>query len=762
MSRLFRAASAAAMLAASCTAAFGQTIDLPEVTVNPDQKAASDVPPIKEKFQLPQTSASVTAQQVEQTINIVDTEDAVKYLPSLFVRKRNYGDTQPVLATRTWGVNSSARSLVYADDLLLSALIANNNSIGAPRWGLVTPDEIERVDFLYGPFAAAYPGNSIGGVLLITTKMPEKFEASIKQTEALQTFSRYDTNGNYRTDQTNLSTGNKNENFSFLITGNYQNSYSQPLSWITTPGVPAKTTGLIPQLNKTGQVANVAGAGGLLHTEMTNLNGKFAWDITPWLQAKYMIGLWANDGDSSVQTYLRTLGGVPTFGGLSGFANSNYTINQQHLANAFTLKSDTGGLFDFDIALSRYDYLEDIQRSPYGVTSTGPFFTTNGKIARLDGTNWMNGDAKFIWRPNEAHEVSFGLHADRYYLNNPTYASTIWNSGPDATSKMYTDSIGATTTAALWGQDAWRFAPDFKLTLGGRLENWQATQGFNLATTANSAGTITRTTIQNQPEQDATRFSPKASLNWKPNEWQVTASFGQAYRFPTVTELYQIVQTGSVYAVPNPNLAPENALSEELAIERSFDGGKIRLSLFNEHVDDALIQQTAFLATYPVPVNYVTNVQAIRNTGIEIAASKKDVFIAGLEMFGSVTYVDSRILADPTWASATGTSVVGKHVPYVPDWRATIGATYTPDQYWAYTVAARYSGKQYSTLDNTDIIPNVYGAFNKFFVVDVKARYKFNEQASISLGIDNIGNESYTLFHPFPQRTFIADAKITF
>ncbi|OYX74333.1 MAG: hypothetical protein B7Y95_07180 [Rhizobiales bacterium 32-66-11] len=37
-------------------------------------------------------------------------------------------------------------------------------------------------------------------------------------------------------------------------------------------------------------------------------------------------------------------------------------------------------------------------------------------------------------------------------------------------------------------QDAWRFAPDFKLTLGGRLENGPATQGFNLATTAKSAG----------------------------------------------------------------------------------------------------------------------------------------------------------------------------------------------------------------------------------------------------------------------------------
>ena len=103
---------------------------------------------------MPNTVASVTRQQIDRKINIVDTEDAVRYMPSLFVRKRNSGDTQAVLQTRTWGVASSARSLVYADDLLLTALIGNDNTIGAPRWGLVAPEEIERVDFLYGPFAA--------------------------------------------------------------------------------------------------------------------------------------------------------------------------------------------------------------------------------------------------------------------------------------------------------------------------------------------------------------------------------------------------------------------------------------------------------------------------------------------------------------------------------------------------------------------------------------------------------------------------------
>src|SRR5438034_254280 len=99
--------------------------------------------PVKERYQLPQTSEGITRQKIEQTINAVDTEDAIKYLPSLFVRKRNAGDNQAVLATRTWGLSSSARTLIYADDILLSNLLGNNNGNAAPRWGMVAPEEIE-------------------------------------------------------------------------------------------------------------------------------------------------------------------------------------------------------------------------------------------------------------------------------------------------------------------------------------------------------------------------------------------------------------------------------------------------------------------------------------------------------------------------------------------------------------------------------------------------------------------------------------------
>src|SRR5689334_4136687 len=145
----------------------------------------------------PNTKESVSAARLRETVSVRNTEDSLRYFPSLLVRKRHIGDTQAPLATRTSGVGSSARSLIYADGVLLSALIGNNNSFASPRWGMVSPEEIERVDVLYGPFSAHYPGNSIGAVVNITTRMPDRLEASATAAANVQTFDQYGTHSTF-------------------------------------------------------------------------------------------------------------------------------------------------------------------------------------------------------------------------------------------------------------------------------------------------------------------------------------------------------------------------------------------------------------------------------------------------------------------------------------------------------------------------------------------------------------------------------------
>jgi iron complex outermembrane receptor protein len=302
--------------------------------------------------------------------------------------------------------------------------------------------------------------------------------------------------------------------------------------------------------------------------------------------------------------------------------------------------------------------------------------------------------------------------------------------------------------------------------LGARWETWRAFDGYNYAgnTATNSAtGAITSTSLLIPPNLSATRTSPKAALNWEPNkDWSVTGSFGVANRFPTVGELYQITTVGGVLFNPNPSLKPEKAYSEEIAIERFFGNSKVRLSLFQDDTYDALIAQNSFSAVTNTTTSFTLNVDHVRNRGVELAWQADKVVADKLDLFGSVTYVDSVIVSDPNFVGTNGSTATGKRAPYVPAWRATLGGTLHINEALAWTAAGRYQSKIYATLDNTDYVQNVYQAFDPFFVVDTRVQYKVNEHGSVAFGIDNINNAKYHLFHPFPQRTYVMQGKLTF
>ncbi|MEO8621766.1 MAG: TonB-dependent receptor [bacterium] len=703
-------------------------------------------------------TASVTARKVEQTVNAVDAEDAVKYLPSVFLRKRNNGDTQAVMGTRVWGVSSSARSLVFADGVPLSALIANNNNIGGPRWGLVSSNEVARIDMMYGPFSAAYAGNSMGAVMEITTRMPETLMGSISQTQALQHFDLYGTKNTYGTSQTNADIGNRFGKFSILASGSYANSRSQPLAYVTSGSFPTGTTGGFTDQNKLGASANVLGAAGLLHTGMTNGKFKLAYDLTPSVKAAYVFGFWQNDADASVDSYI-TSANQPTFAGQAGFANGYYDLIQRHSSHSLSLRTDTKGAWDFEAIGARYRFDKDQQRVPGTASASDTSFGTAGRAAVLDGTTWSSLDLKGAWRNGgiaglPAHTIAFGAHLDGYALNNPTYNVSEWRHG--AFSTVATEGDGKTRTQALWAQESWRMNDHVKLTIGGRYEDWRAYNGFN----SNGSTKVT------QPTVTATKFSPKAVLAFTPTlDWSVTASLGKAYRFATAAELYQLVSTGPTFTSPDPNLKPDNVLASEIRVARTFTHGMAQVALFQDDVHDAIISQFLPLVTNsPTLYSYVSNVDHVRARGAEVVFGVTDALVQGLELSGSATYLDAKTLALSGRASATAPagSAIGAQLPNIPKWRASVVSTYRPDERFAFTVAGRYSGLLYTTLDNADVHPNTYQGFGEWFVADAHVNYRIDRHWSASLGADNLLDRKYFLFHPFPQRTFVGNAKYSF
>ena len=167
--------------------------------------------------QIPTTMQGVTGEDIANTINATDSEDALKYFPSLLVRKRYIGDyNHAVLSSRASGTGNSARSAVYVDGVLVSNYLGNGATY-APRWGMVTPEEIARVDVMYGPFSAAYPGNSVGAVVDYVTRMPTQLQATAKIGISHQPNDLYGANTNYQARQASASVGSKAGDWSWFV-----------------------------------------------------------------------------------------------------------------------------------------------------------------------------------------------------------------------------------------------------------------------------------------------------------------------------------------------------------------------------------------------------------------------------------------------------------------------------------------------------------------------------------------------------------------
>jgi iron complex outermembrane receptor protein len=696
----------------------------------------------------PSTRASVDEARIAATVNAVSVEDAIKYLPSLVVRKRHIGDNFAPIATRTSGLGSSARSLVFADGALLSALIANNNGNGSPRWSLVTPEEVAQIDILYGPFSAAYSGNSIGTVVNITTRLPETLEARATVLSNVQQYDLYGTNKVLPTWQFSGSVGDRFGPLALFASATRTVSNGQPISFVTAASQPAGTTGGFDTSNRTGSPIKVLGAGGIEHHVQDSFKVKAALDLSDSVRAIYVVGLWRDDSRGTAESYLSPQS-APTTPFTPAFSSGVYTRDAEHWSHALTLQGDSPAL-DWQVVGTLYDYAKDIQRTPTGLLPAA-FFGGTGMVQRQDGNGWVTLDAKGAWRTggDDSNVLSFGAHFDRYTLGAYSYATSNWTT--DSQGAVTAVSRGKTSTYALWMQDAWHILPEVTLTLGGRFEWWRAYQGYNLA--ASAPAPIV------QPERTAHGFSPKASVEWRFDPlWTARLSFGQAFRFPTVGELYQAVTVGTLLTNPNPDLSPERARSEELAIERHNGHGSLRLSFFNESVVNALISQTGIVtipatgggAAQTVSTSFVQNVDRTRVRGIELAVDQRDI-LPHWDFSGSVTYADATTRRNDAFAAS-----VGKMLPSVPRWKATAVVTWRPDPVVSLTTAARMTSRNYGTLDNSDIVGNTYQGFDKYFVVDVRALFHVTQKVDFALGIDNINNDKYFLFHPFPQRSFTA------
>lgn len=714
---------------------------------------------------LPNTSISKTQEELRQQQNIFNPEDALRNVPSMSIRKRYSGDRNALVGGRSFSTTQAPRALVYMDGYLLSNFLGR---FDAPRWNMIAPEEMTRVDVLYGPFSALYPGNAIGTTIAITTSRPTAFSGSLRIAGQDQSFAQYGDNDHYSNYQASaLLSDRLASGLWYKLMVNHQDANSQPMGYYavsanaagafpaasgSAPATPVR--GIIYDTNAFGQRRALFGAnaGALDHTVQNTAKLTLGYDISSTISTEALLAWWSNDSTTSNQTFLRDTAGNAVWSGkvtdgtntfaIPASTFAPYTREERHALLGFSAKTRNKDGWNGSVNISAYRILDDQQRN---ASVADPLAANGGAGSAVirDGSGFQSMDAS-ISRAGDTHALTFGIHADSYQLKQTTRATADWRSASGAESQYVG---GETRILAIYGQDAWHFAPQWHAVFGLRAESWQASDGVQRVT---PGATV------NYARRSEQAWSPKLSLAWDADaDTTLRASYGRGTRFGTVAELFQGTAAGSSITINDPNLKPERSNALELSVEQRYAMGSWRASLFQDDVRNTIWSQLN-LNVFPVVTN-VQNVGRVRTRGLELVGQIDRLGVQGLSAEANLAFSKSTILENENYLPS-----VGKNWSRVPRVRSATTLVYAPSDSWSLAATYRYSGPQFNEINNSDYNTDVYGGVSRVRQLDARLLLKPAKGTELALGVDNLNNHKAYQLHPYPGRTLFAEARYAF
>lgn len=707
---------------------------------------------------LPNSTASKTARDLEQQ-NIFNPEDALQYLPSTTVRKRYFGDRNANLGGRSFGTLEPGRALVYLDGYLISSFLGR---FDAPRWNMVNNESIERVDMLYGPYSAIYPGNSIGTTAVITERKPKGFEFSAGIKYNHQSFDEYGTHDSYEGTMSSARLASRLDSGLWYVLGlQHQDVTGQPMGYATALRgasgqfvAPAGTavSGILYDKDPNGTDRAIFAANSIDHTVQDAVNMRLGYAISATQEVEGRVSTWRSKSMVTAQTYLRDAGGNLVWSGKVNDGTNGFDLDkitsafapslrdEDHRQLGLTWKTKHAKGWNASVVMTDYSILSDANRQASNVQPVANLGGA-GTVTHRDGTGWNTFEVQSTYTPSKGdwgdgrHALTFGLHRNNYRLQNIVNNASDWRTTETTLSQSY---LGRTTITALYGQDAWQLAPDWLLTAGLRQEQFRSYDGSQ-----NFDG-LAPVTYQ---ERTLSGSSPKLSLAWVArDDLLLKLSAGKGVRFPNVDELFNGTKSGSSVIVSDPNLRPERSTSVELSAETYLDRHTLRASLFRDDVADSILRQSD--ATVTPTQTRVSNVDRVVTNGLELAWQSHDVGIKGLDLGGNATWADARVAENAALPAS-----VGMNWPRIPKQRYALQASYRPDAQWLFSAAWRWHGRMYNTQLNTDINPDVYGGTSSVNQLDVHAAWHFAQEWTWGVGINNLTNSQAWQAHSLPQRS---------
>ncbi|MGH9446307.1 MAG: TonB-dependent receptor, partial [Terriglobia bacterium] len=289
----------------------------------------------------------------------------------------------------------------------------------------------------------------------------------------------------------------------------------------------------------------------------------------------------------------------------------------------------------------------------------------------------------------------------------------------------------------VYAEDLIRPASRWIVTVNGRFDDWRNFDGLSTTRTLAPPGPAA---VTNFTPRSASAFSPHVSvLRQVTSSASVYASFYQAFRAPTLNELYRPYRVGDVLTAANSALDAERLTGEEVGGSYAplRDRLRVHATLFWDDIRQPIENVT--LATMPTLITEQRqNLGSTRSRGAELEADTE--LRPSVMLSGGYQFTDARVLSFPA-----NTALQGLFVPQVPKNVVTLQTRYTRNSLFTLALQGRYMGRQYD--DDLNQFP-----LSPAFELDAFASHSFKQHAEIYGAVENLTGQRYQVARvPYTQ-----------
>ncbi|MCB9045722.1 MAG: TonB-dependent receptor [Chitinophagales bacterium] len=656
------------------------------------------------EWSMPQTSATM----LEQTGNV-------------FVQRSQAGGGSPVIrgfeANRVLMVVDGVRmnNAIYRAGHLQNVITIDNNML-------------DKVEVLYGPSSTLYGSDALGGVMVFSSKNPQlaEWKGMDVRTNMMTRYSSANNEGTGHVDF-NLGFGKfasltsvTYSKFGDTRQGNLRNPFSEPLG-LKKEYVQRVGDSDIVYTNSDPNVQKNSGY------NQVDLLQKFLYQqnehIAHSLNLQY-------SSSSDVPRYDRL---TDYRNGKLRYAEWYYGPQNRALASYRFDAANMNGFINAINAGVNYQYIEESRHQR----------SLNNNV-RQDRTEMLNiiGYNIDLRKIMNKHELTVGTDGQYNNVQSSATGKNIVTGEETSLDTRYPDGGSTMYYGALYAQHLYKIVAD-KLVLN---------DGIRLNFTNQHALFNDKTFFPfpySEAKQKNSALSGNLGLVYMPGKkWRIALNGSTGFRAPNIDDVGKVFESvgGEILVVPNPDLKPEYTYNADLGISYT-DGEHIKLEAngFYTWFRNAIVT-TAFTLNGEDSVMYdgkLTQVVAAQNQakayvcGFKAAVTLK--LMPRVTLYSTFNYTYGRY-------ENAGVEVPLDHIPPIfgktslmYHQRRFEGEVYTMYNGWKNLDDYSPSGE-----DNLNYATSL--GMPAWYTLNVRTGYRFNENMSVQLALENIMDQNYRVF----------------